>query len=116
MDPLGFALENFNATGAWRATDDGVPINAVSQGIDGTTIDGPAGFRAHLVGRGDEFVRTLSSHLLEYCLGRSVQYYDRPAVRALMRTATPDIRWSSLVMGIVESVPFQMRTVSGSER
>ena len=115
MDPLGFALENFDATGQWRDTEDGMPIDAVSQAVTGEVIDGPLGFREHLLGRRDEFVRTLAARLLEYFLGRSLQYYDYPTVRAVIGNAAPDYRWSSLIMGIVESVPFQMRKVVGPE-
>jgi hypothetical protein len=113
MDPLGFALENFDATGRWRETEAGVPIDAVSTTASGAKIDGPAGFREYLLGRSDEFERTLVKKLLEYALGRSLEYYDEPAVRRLARDAGhSDFRWSSLILGIVESVPFQMRSVT----
>ena len=114
MDPLGFALENFSATGRWRDTDGGAAIDAVSKTPDGATIDGPAGFRTHLLGRSDEYVRTLAARLLEYFIGRSLEYYDGPAIRQLVRdAASDDYRWSSLILGIVESAPFQMRTTAG---
>jgi cytochrome c551/c552 len=111
MDPFGFALENFSATGRWRDTDGGAPIDPASKTPDGTTIDAPAGFRTYLMGRGDEFVRTLTARLLEYFLGRSLEYYDGPALRQIVRDAAADNhRWSSLILRIVESGPFQMRT------
>jgi hypothetical protein len=113
MDPLGFALENFDATGHWRDSDSGAAIDAVSTTTSGVKVDGPAGFREYLLGRSDDFVRTVASKLLEYALGRSLEYYDGPAVRRLVRDAgRSGHRWSSLIMGIVESVPFQMRRVS----
>ena len=115
MDPLGFVLENFDATGRWRDTEDGMPIDAVSQTVNGEVIDGPVGLAEYLLSRHDEFVRTLSARLLEYFLGRSLQYYDYPAIRNVMRNAAPDDRWSSLIMGIVESVPFQWSKVAGPE-
>ena len=111
MDPLGFALENLDATGRWRDTDGGAPIDAVGTTSAGATIDGPAGFRDYLLGRSDEFVRTLTRKLLEYAIGRSLEYYDEPAVRRLAHAAAPEYRWSSLILGIVQSAPFQMRTV-----
>jgi hypothetical protein len=116
MDPLGFALENFDATGRWRDTDAGAPIDSVSTTPSGVKVAGPAGFREYLLGRSDEFVRTLTKKLLEYAVGRSLEYYDEPAVRRLVREASRrDYCWSSLVLGIVESVPFQMRRVTAAE-
>jgi hypothetical protein len=111
MDPFGFALENFSATGRWRDTDSGATIDAVSKTPEGATIDAAAGFRTYLLGRSDEFVHTLAAKLLEYFLGRSLEYYDGPAVRQLVRDAgAENHRWSSLILRIVESGPFQMRT------
>ncbi len=110
MDPLGFALENFDGIGRWRETDGTMPIDASGVLPDGTAFDGPAEFRAALLDRGGEFVRTFTEKLLTYALGRPVQHYDVPAVRAILRdAAAADYRWSSLVLGIVESPPFQMR-------
>ena len=114
MDPLGFVLENFDATGRWRDTESGLPINAVGN-ASGVTIDGPAGVRDYLMGRGDEVVRTVTRKLLEYALGRSLEYYDAPALRQLVRDVEQkDNRWSSLILGIVESAPFQMRSAAGA--
>ncbi len=110
MDPLGFALENFNAIGKWRTMDGTSPIDASGVLPDGTTFAGPTEFRQALLLRRDEFVRTFTEKLLTYALGRAVQYYDMPAVRTIMRDAAPDdYRWSSLILGIVKSGPFQMR-------
>jgi hypothetical protein len=116
MDPLGFALENFDATGKWRDTDAGAPIDAISTAVGGATIAGPAGFREYLLSRSDEFVRTVVRKLLEYALGRTLEYYDAPTVRQLHRTsAEHGHRWSAIILGIVESAPFQMRRVTAPE-
>jgi hypothetical protein len=110
MDPLGFALENFDAIGRWRAVDEsGKPVDASGVLPDGTTFDGPAQFRRALLARSDEFVSTVTEKLLTYALGRGIEPYDMPAVRQIMRQARADeYRWSSLIRGIVSSVPFQM--------
>ena len=109
MDPLGFALENFDATGKWRTSEAGTPIDASGTLPDGTKFDGPAEFRAALVARRGEFVGTLTEKLLTYALGRGLEYFDMPAVRAIMREAeASDYRWSALVLGIVNGTPFQM--------
>ena len=111
MDPLGFALENFDAVGRWRATDAGVTIDASAVLADGTTqFEGPAGLREVLAGRSEQFVETVTEKLLTYALGRGLEYYDRPVVRAIARTASDDDhRWSSVILGIATSTPFQMR-------
>jgi cytochrome c5 len=112
MDPLGFALENFDAIGKWRDTDTGAPINSTIT-LDGATIDSPKAFREALLSSGDEFVRTVAEKLLTYALGRGVDYADAPAIRRLVRDiARNDYRWSSLVLGVVQSAPFQMRRAS----
>jgi mono/diheme cytochrome c family protein len=107
MDPLGFALENFTAIGKWRTTEAESPINTAGVMPDGTKFSNPTEFREALLGQRDEFVRTVTERLLTYALGRGVEYYDMPAVRAIVRNAAPDYRWSSLVVGIVKSAPFQ---------
>lgn len=112
MDPLGFALENFDAIGEWRAADRwaGTPIDASDTMVDGTKISGPVDLRNSLMRRPDQFVQTLTEKLMTYGLGRSMEYYDMPAVRQIVRDAARDnYRFSSIVMGIVKSVPFQMR-------
>ena len=111
MDPVGLSLENFDAIGRWRTLTDGfAPIDASGSLPDGTTFDGVAGLRQALVSRADQFVRTLTEKLLTYGLGRAVEHYDQPAVRAIeRRAALDDYRFSSIVLGIVNSTPFQMR-------
>ena len=111
MDPLGFALENFDAIGAWRTTDAGGVIDAAAVLADGTTtFEGPAGLRRMLLSRSGQFVETVTDKLLTYALGRGLEYYDRPVVRAITRdAASSDYRWSSLILGVVQSTPFRMR-------
>ena len=114
MDPLGFALEPFDAIGRWRTTEDGQPVDARGALIDGTQIDGPRGLRDMLVGRQDEFIRTVTEKLLTYAIGRGVEYYDMPAVRQIQREAADtDHRWESIILGITKSTPFRMRARSG---
>jgi hypothetical protein len=111
MDPLGFALENFDAVGRWRTTGEGnTPIDASGMLPDGTKFDGPAELRQLLISRRDEFVRTVIEKMLVYALGRGLEYYDMPAVRKIVRDAGADgHHWSAVVLGIVDSVPFRMR-------
>ena len=111
MDPLGFALENFDAVGAWRTRDAGLPVDASAVLADGTTtFDGPAGLRGVLLDRSEQFVETVTEKLLTYALGRGMEHYDRPVIRAIVRAAEEDDHtWSSLILGIVESTPFRMR-------
>jgi hypothetical protein len=114
MDPLGFALENFDAVGAWRATDvwAGTPIDASSRLVDGTPIGGPVDLRKAILRRPEQFVQTMTEKLMTYALGRSVEYYDMPAVRKIVRDAAAEnYRFSAIVKGIVRSQPFQMRRV-----
>ena len=114
MDPLGFALENFDATGKWRTTSDGVAIDTTAALPDGTTFDGIAGLRAMITSHKEDFVRTLSGKLLAYALGRGLESYDYPVVRGVAReAATRDYRWSAIITGIVESTPFRMSVVPG---
>ena len=109
LDPLGFAFEHFDGIGGWRATEAGTPIDASGALTDGTPFNGPAELGQVLL-QGGVFVRTLTEKLLTYALGRGVEYYDMPAVRTIVRdAASTDYRWSSLILGIVNSVPFQMR-------
>jgi mono/diheme cytochrome c family protein len=110
MDPLGLSLENFDAIGQWRTTDAGTPINASGVLLDGTKVDGPAALRRALVAQKEQFVRTVTGKLLTYALGRGLEYYDAPATRGVVRaSAADDYRWSSVVLALVRSAPFQMR-------
>jgi mono/diheme cytochrome c family protein len=110
MDPLGFSLENFDAIGQWRTSDAGVPINASGVLQDGTRVDGPAALRQALTDQKEQFVRAVTSKLLTYAIGRQMEYFDAPAIRAIVRAAAADdYRWSSTILGIVKSAPFQMR-------
>ena len=111
MDPLGFALENFDAIGRWRDRSlDGVPIDSLATLPDGTTIHGPAGLRSEILNRRREFIETLTGKLLTYAVGRGVEHYDMPAIREIMREAAPsNYRWSALILGIVKSRPFRMK-------
>jgi cytochrome c5 len=110
MDPLGFALENFDATGRWRASDGGKPIDSSGVTPDGTPLQGPADLRKFLLAHPEQFVTTATTKLLTYALGRGVEYYDAPAVRRILRDAAPgNYRWSSIILGIAQSTPFQMR-------
>ncbi|MEO8258859.1 MAG: DUF1592 domain-containing protein [Acidobacteriota bacterium] len=111
IDPLGFALENFDVIGGWRTIDEaGKPVDASGTTTSGASVEGLSGLRALLLERPEQFPRTVTEKLLAYALGRRVEYYDQPAVRAIVRDAAAhDYRWSALVLGIVKSAPFQMR-------
>jgi len=113
MDPLGFALDNFDATGAWRANDGGLPIDPSGVFPDGTRFQGVVELRKILMSHSDRFVATLTENLMTYALGRGVEYYDEPAVRKIVEQAAPGgYRWSAIVTGIVKSVPFEMRSTA----
>jgi hypothetical protein len=111
MDPLGFALENFDAIGAWRGVSEaGTAIDATDVLPDGTTVHGLDGIQHIVVAQKEEFVRTVAEKLLTYALGRGLEWYDFPAVRAIVRdAAAQQYRWSSIILGIVKSTPFEMR-------
>ena len=114
MDPIGFALENFDAIGRWRTAEQGAPIDASDVLYDGHAIDGPAGLRAFLLRYSDQFVRTVTEKLMTYALGRGVEHHDMPAVRAIVRAAAADdYRFTALVMGVVRSDAFQMNMLVG---
>jgi len=111
MDPIGLTLENFDHVGKWRTADGKTPIDATAQLVDGTKLDGPLSLRRALLERSDVFATVATEKLLTYGSGRAVQYQDMPAVRAIIRDAARDkYRFSSLILGIVKSTPFQMRT------
>jgi hypothetical protein len=110
MDPIGFALENFDAVGQWRSLDDGSPIDPSGTLYNGALVDGPVALRKMLADHPDVFVGVMTEKLLTFALGRGVQYYDMPAIRKIVRQAgSSDFRFSSLVLGTVESVPFEMK-------
>jgi mono/diheme cytochrome c family protein len=110
MDPLGFALENFDAVGKWRdVAEGGRPVDASAALPGGTRFQGLNGLRDVLLARREQFVRTVTEKLLTYALGRGVEYFDLPVIRRIVRDAAPDYRWSAIVLGITASTPFQMR-------
>jgi mono/diheme cytochrome c family protein len=111
IDPPGFALENFDAIGGWRTRDEaGRAVDAAGTMVNGRTIEGIAGLRAYLLEKPDRFPHTVVEKLMAYGLGRRLEYYDRPAVREIVRAAAADdYRWSAIVLGIVKSPAFQYR-------
>ena len=110
MDPIGFALDNFNPIGQWRTSENGVPINASGALADGTEFNGPEELRNILLVRPEQFAMTVTEKLLTYAVGRDVGAHDMPAIRQILREAEPsEYRWSSLLVGIAKSTPFQMR-------
>jgi mono/diheme cytochrome c family protein len=112
LDPLGFSLENFDAVGKYRTKEGDSPIDASGNLADGTVIDGVAGLKKVILSRKDEFVEGLADKLLTYGLGRGLEYYDQPVVRDIRRQAEKSgYKFSSLVLAIVNSVPFEMRRV-----
>ncbi|MCY4074708.1 MAG: DUF1592 domain-containing protein [Acidobacteria bacterium] len=112
MDPPGFVLENYDAIGRWRDVDEaGSPVDTAGALADGTRVDTPAAFREALTAYDVSVVRTVTEKLLGYAVGRTAEHYDQPAVRGIVDAAEPQgYRWSSIVLGIVNSVPFQMRS------
>jgi hypothetical protein len=108
IDPLGFALENFDVIGAWRSVDEfGNPVDATGTTVSGATLEGLPGLRRFLLEQPDQFPRTVTEKLLSYALGRPLEYTDRPVVRQIVRDAAGhEYRWSSIVLGIVKSPPF----------
>jgi hypothetical protein len=114
MDPIGFALDNFDALGRWRLVDaSGVTIDPSGVLPDGTRFEGVAGLRQVLLSKPERFVSTLTENLLGYALGRSLEHYDVPVVRSIVRdSAAREYRFSELVLGVVHSTPFQMRKKS----
>ena len=110
IDPLGFALENFDVIGGWRTVDESArPIDASGATVSGAKIEGLSGLRALLLEQPEQFPRTVTEKLLSYALGRRLEYYDRPAVREIVRSAAAhEYRWSSIILGIVESPAFLM--------
>jgi hypothetical protein len=116
MDPMGFALENFDLIGAWRETEGTMPIDASGQLADGTKLAGPADLRRAVLDRPEAFMTTATEKLLTYALGRPVHYYDMPTVRGVVRRASAaGNRFSALVLGIVESEPFLKRKTAARQ-
>jgi hypothetical protein len=114
MDPIGFAMENFDAVGRWRDRDGQQPIDATGVFPEGTTFEGITGLKQELLRQPEQFVGTVAERLLMYAIGRNLQYYDAPTVRAVMRDAKPaNYTLASLVLGVVKSRPFQMREAGG---
>jgi Protein of unknown function (DUF1587)./Protein of unknown function (DUF1592)./Protein of unknown function (DUF1595)./Protein of unknown function (DUF1588)./Protein of unknown function (DUF1585). len=111
IDPLGFALENFDVIGGWRTLDEsGKPVDASGTTASGANVEGLRGLRALLLDEPQQFPRTVTEKLLAYALGRRLEYYDRPTVRKIVRDAAAhDYRWSALILGVVESPAFLMR-------
>ena len=108
FEPMGLALENFDAVGAWRTLDGESPIDTTGVLVDGTKVDGVASLRGWLMSRSDQFARVVTERLLTYALGRGVEYQDMPLVRSIVNEAAPGkYRFTSLVMGIVKSPSFQ---------
>jgi hypothetical protein len=113
MDSLGFSMENFDAVGAWRVREAGAPIDASGIVLDGTKVNGVVELRQALLKRPEAFIDTLTEKLMIYGLGRGLEHYDMPVARAIVREAArDDYRFSSLILGIVKSTPFQMRKKS----
>jgi len=117
MDPLGLSLENLDAIGRWRTTDAGHAIDASGVLLDGTKVEGPRELRQALLAQKTQFVKTVTGKLLTYALGRGLEYYDAPTVRAIdSSAAADDYRWSSIVLNVVKSAAFQMRSAGQSPR
>jgi hypothetical protein len=109
FEPMGLALENFDAVGTWRTQDGGSPIDTTGVLVDGTKVDGVASLRNSLVSRSDQFAHVVTEKLLTYALGRGVEYQDMPVIRSVVRDAAGSkYKFSSVVLGIVKSAPFQM--------
>ena len=118
MDPIGFSMENFDGIGRWRAKEDGLVIDASGTLFTGAKLDGVNALRKEMTKRPEVFVGVLTERMLTYGVGRGLEYYDRPAVRRIVQDArSTNYRFSSIVLGVVRSVPFQMKetAVTGKE-
>jgi hypothetical protein len=110
MDPIGFAMENFDAIGRWRTQSDGAAVEASAALPDGTMLDGVQGLRRFVAAHRDQYAHGFVEKLLTYALGRRMDHHDQPAIRAIVRGAAPaGYRWSAIILAIVKSPPFQMR-------
>jgi len=111
FEPIGLAMENFDAVAAWRTMDEGSPIDTTGVLADGTKIDGVKSLRETLVRYSDQFERVVTERMLTYALGRGVEYQDMPLVRSIVRDSAPGkYKFSSIILGIVKSPAFQMNT------
>jgi cytochrome c551/c552 len=109
MDPIGLSMENFDAVGTWRTAENGTPIDASGMLVDGSKLDGVKGLREALLRYSPQFVRVVTENLYMYALGRGTEYYDMPLIRSIVRDAeSKNYRFSSLILGIVKSEPFQV--------
>jgi hypothetical protein len=109
IDPLGLALENFDVVGAWRIKDNGVGVDTAAKLYDGTDLDGPASLRQALINHSESVIRNFTDNLMAYAIGRRIEYYDQPTVRAIVKKAAQNgNRFSAFVLGIVNSPAFQM--------
>jgi hypothetical protein len=116
MDPIGLSLENFDGVGHWRTLDSGAPIDASGQLVDGTPLNGIESLRSALVKYPDAFIQHMTEKMLMFAVGRETHYYDMPAIRSIAQNAARnDYRFSSLVLGVVNSPPFQMRVKKAPE-
>jgi hypothetical protein len=116
IDPIGLALENFDATGAWRIRDNGVEVDTSGELYDGTKLESPEDLREALLNHSTSFLRTFTENLMAYALGRRVEYFDMPAVRAIVSGAKADnYRMSSFVLGIARSDAFRMKSAATAE-
>ena len=116
IDPIGLALENFDVTGAWRIKDGGAPIDASGELYDGTKLFSPADLRRALLRRPEVFVRNFIANLMVYALGRRIEFYDMPSVRAIARGAAADgYRMSSILAGVIASPAFRMARAEAAE-
>jgi hypothetical protein len=110
MDPIGFSLENFDLVGRWRDHDGTSPVDTSGKLVDGTPLSSPQALRQALLSRSDSFITSLTEKLLTYALGRRIEHFDQPAIRAIVRDAHRDgDRFSAIVLGIVNSEPFQFK-------
>ena len=113
MDPIGLALDNFDVTGKWRIKENGAALDTRGQMYDGTPVQNPEDLRNALLKRPTPLIRTFTSNLMAYALGRRVEYYDMPAVRAIVRRAEASgYRMSSFIVGVVQSDAFQMKSMA----
>jgi hypothetical protein len=116
LDPIGFSMENFDAVGAWRTQEAGVPIDSSGELGNGTKVNGVVELRRALLSRPENFASTVAEKLMIYALGRGLDARDMPQVRTILRNAAPEnYRWSSLILGVTRSTPFRMTTATAPE-